>query len=143
MTQIETRARKRQISEMLAIAAMILLLVHLADGSMERFINQHGFLPANINKRPFGLSNVGISSIVLFLLSFGIDDRRQKYKSNLTTTLLIVGGALIGTSALGVTVMDRGERMAAILVVSLIGYLIMCLGILRTIQQRRISSNIV
>ena len=141
MTQIETRARKRQISEMLAIAAMILLLVHLADGSMERFIH-HGFLPANINKRPFGLSNVGISSIILFLLAFGID-RREKYKSNLTTTLIIVGGALIGTSALGVTVMDRGERMAATLVVSLIGYLIMGLGILRAIQQSRISSNIV
>jgi hypothetical protein len=142
MTWIGTRTRKRQISEMLAIAAMALLLIHIADGSAERFI-KHGFLPANIDKWPFGISNVGISSIILFFLAFGIDIR-EKNKSNVTTTtLLIVGGALIGTTALGVAVMDRDERTTTTLTVSLIGFVIMGLGILRAMQQRKVTSKIV
>jgi hypothetical protein len=141
MTQIQTKTRKHRISEMLAIAAMTLLLIHIADGSMERTI-KHGFLPASINKRPFGISNFGISSIILFFLAFGIDIR-EKNTSNVTTTLLIVGGALIGTTALGVSVMDRGGWIATFLTVSAIGYVIMGLGILRAIQQRRVTSKIV
>ena len=141
MTQIQTKTRKHRISEMLAIAAMTLLLIHIADGSMERTI-KHGFLPVSINKRPFGISNFGISSIILFFLAFGIDIR-EKNTSNVTTTLLIVGGALIGTTALGVSVMDKGEWIAVFLTVSAIGYVIMGLGILRAIQQRKVTSRIV
>ena len=137
---IETKTRKCQISEMLAIAAMTLLLIHVADGSMERFFTKRGFLPANINKKPFGISNVGISSIVLFFLAFAID-RREKNRSKLTTILLIVGGALIGTTALGASVMDRGGLMAITLTVSLIGYAIMGLGIRRAMQQRRSATS--
>jgi hypothetical protein len=141
MTQIQTKTRKHQIAEMLAIAAMTLLLIHIADGSMERTI-QHGFLPVSMDKRPFGISNFGISSIIVFFLAFGIDIR-EKNTSNVTTTLLIVGGALIGTTALGVSMMDRGGWMATFLTVSVIGYVIMWSGILRTIQQRKVTSKIV
>lgn len=138
-TQIQTKTRKHRISEMLAIAAMTLLLIHIADGSMERTI-RHGFLPMSINKRPFGISNFGISSIILFFLAFGIDIR-EKNTSNVTTTLLIVGGALIGTTALGVSVMDRGGWIATFLTVSAIGYVIMGLGILRAIQKGKVTSR--
>jgi hypothetical protein len=141
MTQIWTKTRKYQISEMLAIAAMTLLLIHIANGSMERTI-KYGFLPVSIDKRPFGISNFGISSIILFFLAFGIGIR-EKNKSNATTTLLIVGGALIGTTALGVSVIDRGERVATFLTVSVIGYVIMGSGILRALQSRRVTSKIV
>jgi hypothetical protein len=141
MTQIWTKTRKCQISEMLAIAAMTLLLIHIANGSMERTI-KYGFLPVSIDKRPFGISNFGISSIILFFLAFGIGIR-EKNKSNATTTLLIVGGALIGTTALGVSVIDRGERVATFLTVSVIGYVIMGSGILRALQSRRVTSKIV
>ena len=139
MTQIWTKTRKYQISEMLAIAAMTLLLIHIANGSMERTI-KYGFLPVSIDKRPFGISNFGISSIILFFLAFGIGIR-EKNKSNATTTLLIVGGALIGTTALGVSVIDRGERVATFLTVSVIGYVIMGSGILRALQRRRVTSK--
>ncbi|MGB5089831.1 MAG: hypothetical protein WBN72_02690 [Nitrososphaeraceae archaeon] len=141
MTQIWTKTRKYQISEMLAIAAMTLLLIHIANGSMERTI-KYGFLPVSIDKRPFGISNFGISSIILFFLAFGIGIR-EKNKSNATTALLIVGGALIGTTALGVSVIDRGERVATFLTVSVIGYVIMGSGILRALQRRRVTSKIV
>ena len=138
---IQTKLCKHQISEMLAIGAMTLLLIHMANGSMERTI-KHGFLPVSIDKRPFGISNFGISSIILFFLAFGIDIREKK-TSNVTTTLLIVGGALIGTTALGVSVMDRGGWVATILTVSIIGYVIMGSGMLRAMQQRKVTSKIV
>ena len=141
MTHVQTKTCKHQISEVLAIAAMTLLLIHIADGSMER-ISKHGFLPVSIDKRPFGISNFGISSIILFFLAFGVDIR-EKNTSNVTTTLLIVGGALIGTTALGVSVMNRGGWITTFLTVIVIGYIIMGLGILRAIQQRKITSKIV
>ena len=71
MTQIQTMTHKHQISEMLAIVAMTLLLIHIADGSMERII-KHGFLPMSIDKKPFGISNFGILAIILFFLLFGL-----------------------------------------------------------------------
>ena len=112
---------------------MTLLLIHIVDGSMERF-SKHGFLPVRIDKKPFRISNFGISSIILFLLAFGID-MREKNKSKVTTTLIIVGGALIGITALVVSVMDK--TVATLLTVIVTGYVIMGLGILRAIQQRK------
>lgn len=127
---------KHQISKLLAVTAMTLLLVHIADGTMER-ISNHGFLPAGIDKRPFGLSNFGISSIILFFLAFGVDIREKK-TAMVTTTLLLVGGAIIGTTALGVAAMDaKTGLIATFLTVSVLGYGIMGLGILRAIQQRK------
>jgi len=140
-THIQIKIRKGQISELLAISAMTLLLIHIADGSMERF-SKHGFLPVSIDKKPFRISNFGISSIILFFLAFGINVG-GKNTSNVTTTLLIVGGALIGTTALGVAVMDKTGLVATLLTVIVIGYVIMGLGILKAIQQRKYRSKII
>jgi len=120
---------------------MTLLLIHIVDGSMER-ISKHGFLPVSIDKKPFQISNFGISSIILFFLAFGLD-MRGKNTSNITTTLLIVGGIFIGTTALGVSVIDKTGLGATILTVIIMGYVIMGLGILRAIQQRKYTSEIV
>jgi hypothetical protein len=117
---------------------MTLLLIHIVDGSMERF-SKHGFLPVNIDKKPFRISNFGISSIILFFLAFAID-MREKNKSKVTTTLLVVGGALIGITTLGVSVMDK--TVATLLTIIVTGYVIMGLGILRAIQQRKYTSKI-
>lgn len=143
MIQIQTKTHKHQISEFLAIAAMTLLLIHIVDGSVERFSkSKHGFLPVSIDKKPFRISNFGISSIILFFLAFGIDIR-GKNTSKLTTTLLIVGGAIIGTSALGASVIDKTGLVATLLTVIVIGYIIIGSGMLRVIQQRRTTSKIV
>jgi hypothetical protein len=120
---------------------MTLLLIHIADGSMER-ISKHGFLPVSIDKNPFHISTFGISSIILFFIAFGINIRGKNI-SNVTTTLLIVGGALIGTTALGVSVLDKTGLVATLLIVIVIGYIIMGLGILRAIQQRKYTSKMV
>ena len=127
---------KHQISKLLAMTAMTLLLIHIADGSIER-INNHGFLPASIDKRPFGLSNFGISSIILFFLAFAVGIQEKK-TTKITTTLLLVGGAIIGTTALGVATMNtKTGLITTFLTVSVLGYGIMGLGILRAIQHRK------
>jgi hypothetical protein len=120
---------------------MTLLLIHIADGCMERF-SEHGFLPVSIDKKPFRISNFGISSIILFFLAIGINIR-GKNTSNVRTTLIIVGGALIGTTALGVSVIDKTGLALTLLTVIVIGYVIMALGILRNIQQRKHTSKII
>lgn len=127
---------KHQISKLLAMTAMALLLIHITDGSIE-LISNHGFLPAGIDKRPFGLSNFGISSIILFLLAFGVNVREKK-TTKMTTTLLLVGGAIIGTTALGVAAMNiKTGLISTFLTVSALGYGIMGLGIFKAIQQRK------
>ena len=141
-TQIKIKIRTikgHQISEILAIVAMILLLIHIADGTMERAM-KHGFLPVAIDKNPLGLSNFGIASIILFFLAIGLGIQ-NKDRSNVTNTLIIVGGATIGTTALGVSMMDKsGGWIVTFLTVSVIGYIIMGLGVIKARLPKNITT---
>jgi hypothetical protein len=139
MMQIEIKPYNQRVSELLAITAMTLLLIHIIDGSIER-IYKHGLLPASVDKRPFGISNLGISSIFLFFLAFGIETQKRNI-AKVTTTLLIVGGALIGTSVLGVSIMDKWGLVPRLLILCMIGYVIMGLGILKICQKQRKNSS--
>jgi hypothetical protein len=139
--KFEIKSSNQRVSELLATIAMTLLLIHIIDGSIER-IYKHGFLPESIDKRPFGVSNLGMSSIFLFFLAFGIETRKRNI-AKVTTTLLIVGGALIGTTVLGVSVMDKWGLVPRLLILCTIGYVIMGLGILNVCQkQDKISSSL-
>lgn len=133
--QIEIKSYNQRVSELLAITAMTLLLIHIIDGSIER-IYKHGFLPASVDKRPFGISNLGISSIFLFFLAFGIETQKRNI-SKVTTTLLIVGGALIGTTVLGVSTIDKSGLVPRLLILCMTGYVIMGLGILKVCQKQQ------
>ena len=137
--KFEIKSSNQRVSELLATIAMTLLLIHIIDGSIER-IYKHGFLPESIDKRPFGLSNLGMSSIFLFFLSFGIETRKRNI-AKVTTTLLIVGGALIGTTVLGVSVMDKWGLVPRLLILCTIGYVIMGLGILNVCQKQDKESS--
>ena len=137
--QIEIKSSNQRVSELLAITAMTLLLIHIIDGSIER-IYKHGFLPASVDKRPFGISNLGISSIFLFFLAFATEIRKKNI-AKVTTTLLIVGGALIGTSVLGVSIMDKWGLVPRLLILCMIGYVIMGLGILNVCQKQDKKSS--
>jgi asparagine N-glycosylation enzyme membrane subunit Stt3 len=121
------------------MTAMTLLLIHIIDGSIER-IYKHGSLPASVDKRPFGISNLGISSIFLFFLAFGIETQKRNI-AKVTTTLLIVGGALIGTTILGVSTIDKSGLVPRLLILHMIGYVIMGLGILKICQKQRKNSS--
>ena len=138
-THIQINTGNRRIPELLAIAAMTLLLIHIADGSIT-LITNHGFLPLSIDKKPFGISTFGISSILFFFMAFGIEIR-EKRGTRLTTTLLIVGGALIACTVLGKSAMDYGglSRISLpFLTLIVVGYIIMGLGILKVFRQSRI-----
>lgn len=129
---IQTKSKKKRASEALAIIAMALLLTYIADAAVARGNNQ-GFLPMSAAQRGMIL---GTSSIVLFFVSFAIGFSER---STLTTVLLIVGGALIGTSVLAASVMAKGglagiQRSFGAIII--IGFVIMALGILRAVQRK-------
>jgi hypothetical protein len=129
---VQTKSGKKKASEALAIIAMVLLLIYIADAGVARG-NSQGFLPMTAAQRGMIF---GTSSILLFILSFAIGFRE---KSKLTTVLLIVGGALIGTSVLAASIMASGGSTVSqnyIVIVIIIGYIIMGLGILRAVQKK-------
>ncbi|HEY7079446.1 MAG TPA: hypothetical protein VH500_07080 [Nitrososphaeraceae archaeon] len=96
MTHIQltntTSSKKIRIFKILAIAAMTLLLIDTLDTFIAQ--GKHGFLPLNDQQRGILL---GVSSIVLFFLSFWIGFREN---SKLTTSLFISGGILLAGSKL-------------------------------------------
>ena len=98
---LQTKIRRKRISEVLAIVAMALLLTYIADAAIAHG-NKQGFLPMSAAQRGMIF---GASTIILFLLAFGIGFGE---KTKITTILLITGGAIIGTSILGASAMAKG-----------------------------------
>ncbi|PWU81227.1 MAG: hypothetical protein DLM72_08205 [Candidatus Nitrosopolaris wilkensis] len=127
----QEKIQRQKISEILAIVAMALVLIYIADAAVGQ--GKQGFLPMSAALRGMLF---GATSIILFFLSFGIG---IKEKSKITTILLIVGGAVIGTSVLGSVAMAKGGLSAiqsSFLVVVILGYIIMGLGIFRWIKKK-------
>ena len=130
MTMKATTAKKK-VSEITAIAGMIFLLTYLADAAVGQ--GEIGFLPMNEKERGMVF---GMSTIILFFVAFGVGIRE---KSATTTILLIVGGALIGTSVLVASLMAEGGLSSisgSFLGVIIVGYIIMGLGILRAVKKK-------
>jgi hypothetical protein len=129
---LQTKIRRKRISEVLSIVAMVLLLTYIADAAIAHG-NKQGFLPMSAAQRGMIF---GASTIILFLLSFGIGFGE---KTKITTILLIAGGAIIGTSILGASAVAKGGLAAiqsSFLPVIILGYIIMGLGVFRAIQKK-------
>jgi len=127
----QIKSKRKKISEVFAIAAMILLLVYISDAAVGQ--GKQGFLPMNAAQRGMLL---GSSSIILFLLSFGIGITQR---TKITTILLIAGGAIIATSVLAASAMAKGGLAAisnSFIIVVILGFIIMGLGIVRVIQKK-------
>lgn len=127
----QEKFRKQKVSEILAIVAMALLLIYIADAAVGQ--GKQGFLPMSAPVRGMIF---GGSSIILFFISFGIGIRE---KSRITTILLIAGGAIIGTSVLGTAAMSKGGLTAiqsSFLVVIVLGYIILGLGVFRGLKKK-------
>jgi len=90
---VQLDLKKRRISNLLAIAGIILLSIDTTN----TFIGQgkYGFL-SPLNDQQSGIL-LGIPSIALFFLSFGFGFRE---KTRVTTSLLIAGGTLLSVSKL-------------------------------------------
>jgi hypothetical protein len=124
---------KKRISEILAIVAIVLLSIDTG----ETFIAQGGdrFLP--LTDQQSGVL-LGISSIILFFLSFGFGFGQ---KARVTTVLLIAGGAILAVSKLIEPTMRLNLYLAVALpylYISLIaiGFILIGLGLLRVVRRQ-------
>ena len=127
------RRHGKRISEILAIVAIVLLTID----TVGTFIAQGGdrFLP--LTDQQSGIL-LGISSIILFFLSFGIGFR---HKARVTTVLLIAGGAILAVSKLLEPTMGLNLFLAIVLpylYISLIaiGFILIGLGLLRAVRRQ-------
>jgi len=122
---------KKKASEIIVIAGMVLLLTYITDAAVGQ--GETGFLPMSEKERGMIF---GLSTIILFFAAFGVGFNE---KSALTTILLIVGGAMIGTSVLAASLMAEGGLATisgSFIGVIIVGYIIMGLGILRVVQKK-------
>ncbi|MDQ3852588.1 MAG: hypothetical protein M3299_07120 [Thermoproteota archaeon] len=127
------RRHGKRISEILAIVAIVLLSIDTAG----TFIAQGGerFLP--LTDQQSGIL-LGISSIILFFLSFGSGFRQ---KARITTILLIAGGAMLAVSKLLEPIMGLNLFLAIALpylYISLIaiGFILIGLGLSRAVRKQ-------
>jgi len=128
---MKTATVKKKVSEIIAIAGMVLLLTYISDAAVGQ--GETGFLPMSEKERGMIL---GFSTIILFFAAFGIGFNE---KSAITTIFLIVGGALIGTSVLSASLMAEGGLASisnSFIGVIIVGYIIMGLGILRAVKKK-------
>ena len=131
MYYLQNDLRKKRISEILAIVAIVLLSID----TVGTFIAQGGdrFLP--LTDQQSGIL-LGISSIILFFLSFGFGFRQ---KARITTVSLIAGGAILAVSKLLEPTMGLNLFLAVALpylYLSLIaiGFILIGLGLLRAVR---------
>ena len=128
-------------SQIIAAVALALLLIYFMDVLTSMLTNEPGFLPFSSKDR--GLLFGGLS-IALFLISFVVG---WKIYSKILTVLLIVGGALIGTSVLVSTFVtpqltNTSDEVKIVtpplpqfIGIIIIGYVIMGLGILKAAKK--------
>jgi hypothetical protein len=131
MYYLQNDLRKKRISEILAIVAIALLSID----TVGTFIAKGGdrFLP--LTDQQSGIL-LGISSIILFFLSFGFGFRQ---KARITTVLLTAGGAILVVSKLLEPTMGLNLFLAVALpylYLSLIaiGFILIGRGLLRAVR---------
>ena len=132
-------------SEILVSIAFVLLVVYILDVGVSMINQSDGFLP--LSEKDRGMI-FGGGSIILFIVSFGIG---INIPSRLLTVLLILGGAIMGTtvllSSLFIPTDDNVQTASAdtnqipilapqFIGIIIIGYIIMGMGILRAIRRR-------
>ena len=138
---------KRKIAaEILVSIALALLIIYILDVGVSMLSNSEGFLPLSAKDRGMIF---GGGSILLFVISFGIG---INVVSRLLTVLLIIGGAIMGTTVLISSLFippedttnmnsasDRGGAQILapqFIGIIVIGYIIMGMGILRAIRRK-------
>lgn len=133
MYYLQNDLRKKRISEILVIVAIVLLSID----TVETFVAQGGsrFLP--LTDQQSGIL-LGISSIILFFLSFALVYRQ---KARITTVLLIAGGVILAFSKLLEPTMGLNLYLAVVLpflYISLvaIGFILIGLGLLRAVRRQ-------
>ncbi|MGD9674722.1 MAG: hypothetical protein AB7U98_14745 [Candidatus Nitrosocosmicus sp.] len=136
---------KRIVAEILASAALTLLIIYILDANISMSNNvEEGFLP--LSAEELGMI-FWIGSIILFLLSYMIG---LNISSKVLTGMLLVGGGILGTAMLFSLIITQAEHNTIVnqsippkqivpppvFGMIAIGYLIMGFGILRIIRKK-------
>jgi len=136
---------RKTVSEILASIAFILLIVYILDVGVSMINESDGFLP--LSEKDRGMI-FGGGSILLFVISFGIG---INIASKTLTILLVLGGAIMGTTVLfsslflppenNIQMSSTDSNQIQILSpqfigIIVIGYVIMGMGILRIIRRK-------
>ncbi|MDN5846137.1 MAG: hypothetical protein L0H53_07670 [Candidatus Nitrosocosmicus sp.] len=133
-------------SEVLVSAALALLVIYILDVGVSMLSDSEGFLPLSAKDRGMIF---GGGSILLFIISFGIG---INVASRLLTVLLIIGGAIMGTTVLISSFIaptqdsvstnsssDSGQSQILapqFIGIIVIGYIIMGMGIFRALRKK-------
>jgi len=134
-------------SEVLVSIGFALLVIYLLDVAVSMINHsEDGFLPLSAKERGMIF---GGGSILLFVISFGIG---INVASRILTVLLIIGGAIMGTSVMISSFIvptqdsnsmnsssDSGQSQGVspqFIGVIVIGYFIMGMGILRVLRKK-------
>lgn len=132
---------RKIISEILVSVALILLVTYIVDAGVSMMNKSSGFLPLSAKDRGIIF---GGGSIILFLASYAVG---YNIKSRILTSLLIIGGLIMGTAVLLSTLMtpvqtaSQGNSSASTPVspqfigIIIIGYAIAGLGVIRIIKK--------
>jgi len=133
MYYLQNDLRKKRISEILAIVAIVLLSID----TVETFPAQRGARFLRLTDQQSGIL-LGVSSIILFFLSFALVFRQ---KARITTVLLIAGGTILAVSKLLEPTMGLNLYLAValpFLYISLIaiGFILIGLGLLRAVRRQ-------
>jgi len=136
---------KKIVAEILASAALILLITYILDINIFMSNNvEEGFLP--LSAEELGMI-FWTGSIILFLISYIIG---LKISSKVLTGMLLIGGGILGTAMLFSFIITQAEHNAIVTPSSppkpivqppvfgmiALGYLIMGFGILRIIRKK-------
>jgi hypothetical protein len=125
--------KKRRISEVLAVAAMMLLTLD----TVNTFTSQRGYGFLYLTDQQSGIF-LGLPSVVLFFASFGLGFRQE---TEITTSLLIAGGVLLAVCK----IVEPTLGLNLFLVITLpylymslitIGFLLIGLGLLRVVRRQ-------
>ncbi len=133
-------------SEILVSIALALLIIYILDVGVSMLSDSEGFLPLSAKDRGMIF---GGGSILLFVISFGIG---INVASRILTVLLIIGGAIMGTTVLISSYIaptqdsvdmnsspDSGQSQILapqFIGIIVIGYIIMGMGILRALRKK-------
>lgn len=130
---METNAKnfRLRISLYIAVVAVIILLTYIADVAVGQ--GKTGFLPLSASQRGIIF---GMPSIILFFIAIGVG---IKEKSKVTGAVVIIGGAIMGTSVLVGSAVSGGGLMtisSSFLGVVIVGYIILGLGVYMIIREK-------
>ncbi len=116
-------ATKKRISEVLAIVAMSLLLLYMADAILG-FFSQSRFLPLSESTRGIIF---GGGSLTLFILTNAVLFM-TKVPSKLAACLLLAGGIIIAKSVIISAAIPDIKTPATVVTIAILGYVVAGFG---------------